>query len=416
VQTGTSPPSYPLPGERHEPRSTSLTEDRRTPAPVGEDRAARWCIDLSAAAHERAGLGRYAASLARAILSEGVRLSAFVNDVRGSRLPGPLGDLPTFSAGMPRRRWRLRAAVSYLGLPGPDRVFAGIDLFHATEHLLPRLAHVRSVFTLHDLAYLRVPQHHLPRNRIYLRAMMPRFLRRADRIIAVSEYTRRDAIDAYQIDPGKIAVVPEGVDERFTPGLPRERLADVRRRYGLPERFVLCVGTIEPRKNLPTLLRAYAAMLRSGASDVGLVIAGGEGWLVRPFFEELRSLGLEDRVVLTGHVPDDDLPALLTASTVFAFPSEFEGFGLPPLEAMACGVPVVSSNAASLPEVVGDAGLLLPPHDVGSWTTSLRRLLDDADLRARLRKRGLVQAGRFSWANAARQTLEVYRSVAPDGP
>ena len=375
---------------------------------AGED--VSWCIDLSAAAHERAGLGRYAAALAEAMLAQGAPLAAFVNDPHESSLLPPLSDLRTFTARLPRKRWRLRAAVSYFGGPGLDRTFPGVSLFHATEHLLPKLTQARSVFTLHDVAYLLFPEYHLPRNRIYLRTMMPRFLRRADRIIAVSENTRRDALRFYPLDPAKVEVIPEGVEVRFRPDVDGGVVSHVRHRYRLPERFILTVGTIEPRKNLRTLVEAYAG-LRAMHPEVGLVIAGGRGWLFEPLFEQVRALGLEDQVIFTGHVPDDDIPALLNAAEVFAFPSEFEGFGLPPLEAMACGVPVVSSNAASLPEVVGDAGLLLPPRDVRGWVTTLDRVLDDGQLRSDLSARGVSRARLFSWDTAARRTLEVYRSV-----
>jgi glycosyltransferase involved in cell wall biosynthesis len=373
-----------------------------------------FCIDLSAAAHERAGLGRYATALGEAMLAHGASLTAFVNDPRESHLRPPLSDLPTRSAHLPRKRWRLRAAASYFGAPAMDRIVPGVALFHATEHLLPKLARARSVFTLHDVAYLLFPEHHLPRNRIYLRTMMPRFLRRADRVIAVSENTRNDALRSYHVDPEKIEVIPEGVEPRFRPGVDRDEVARVRDRYTLPERFILSVGTIEPRKNHLTLVEAYAS-LRSRHPEVGLVIAGGKGWLYERFFERVRALGLDDRVLFTGHVPDDDMPALLNAAEVFAFPSEFEGFGLPPLEAMACGIPVVSSNAASLPEVVGDSGMLVPPHDVAGWVDALDHLLRDAALRAAFAARGIARARRFTWDAAAERTLEVYHSVVAEG-
>ena len=369
-----------------------------------------YCIDLSAAAHERAGLGRYASALTEAMLARGAALTAFVNDPRESDLRPPLSDLPTRTAGLSRRRWRLRAAASYFGGPSMDRAFPGIGLFHATEHLLPKLTRANSVFTLHDIAYLLFPEHHLPRNRIYLRTMMPRFLRRADRIIAVSEHTRRDALRSYPLDPEKIEVIPEGVEPRFRPDIEREVVADVRRRLGLPERFVLSVGTIEPRKNHATLVEAYAS-IRDRHPDVGLVIAGGRGWLYERFFERVRGLGLDGQVVFAGHVPDEDMPALFNAAEVFAFPSEFEGFGLPPLEAMACGIPVVCSDAASLPEVVGDAGMLVSPRDVRGWVQAIDRLLGDPTLRAGFGARGLTRARHFSWDAAADRTLEVYRSV-----
>lgn len=373
-----------------------------------------YCLDLSAAAHERAGLGRYSGSLAQALLARGVPLMAFVNDLSESHLRPPLSDLPLLNAGLQSKRWRFRAALSYFGGPGMDHAFPGVTLFHATEHLLPKLKHARSVFTLHDTAYL-FPKYHLPRNRMYLRLMMPRFLARADRIIAVSENTRRDALRLYRLDPEKIEVIPEGVEARFKPGVDTTRVSAVRRRYALPEHFILCISTIEPRKNLPTLLEAYAA-LRPTHPDLGLVIAGRKGWLYESFFERIRRLGLEQHVTLTGYVPDDELPPLINAAHVFAYPSEFEGFGLPPLEAMACGKPVLCSNASSLPEVVGDAGILLPPHDVRAWVGGLDRVLQDEQLRANLSARGVARARLFSWDTAARKTVEVYRSVSTDKP
>jgi len=370
-----------------------------------------FCLDLSAAAHERAGLGRYAASLAKALLPLRPDLHIFVNDPRESRLPPPLSDLPTHTANLPRKRWRLRAAVSYFGGPDMDHAFDGVSLFHATEHLLPKITHARSVFTLHDTAYLLFPQYHLLQNRLYLRLMMPRFLARAEAVIAVSESTRRDAERFYRLDPAKVHVIPEGVEPQFAPIANPQSLIPIRERYRLPARFILYVGTIEPRKNLLTLLEAYAA-LHVQSPEVGLVIAGGQGWLYESFFERLRQLGLEEHVTLTGYVPDDDLPALLNLAEVFAFPSVFEGFGLPPLEAMACGAPVVCLNASSLPEVVGEAGLLLPPADVRAWVEALQRLLTAPELRAELRARGLARARQFTWEAAARKTLAVYQAVS----
>ena len=368
------------------------------------------CVDLSAAAHERAGLGRYAANLALSLRPLLPELSIFINDLRESALRPPLSELPTHTVGLPRQRWRLRAAASYFGAPGLDQAFRGVDLYHATEHLLPAMR-APSVFTLHDAAYLHFPQYHLPRNRLFLRLMMPRFLARTEAVIAVSAFTGRDAAQIYRVPAHKLHIVPEGVEPRFRP-LPESAKAEVRARYRLPERFILFVGTIEPRKNLLVLLEAYAALRRQAElADVGLVIAGGKGWLYSEFFERLRALGLDDSVTLTGYLPDADLPALLNCAEVFAFPSVFEGFGLPPLEAMACGVPVVCSNAASLPEVVGEAGPLLPPGDIAAWVAALARVLSDAGWRANLQTLGLAQARRFTWEAAARQTVAVYESV-----
>ena len=184
----------------------------------------------------------------------------------------------------------------------------------------------------------------------------------------------------------------------------------IRRKYKLPARFILYVGTLEPRKNLNTLLEAYA-VLRHSLPEVGLVIAGGKGWLYESFFARLRTLDLEPHVTLTGFVPEADLPALINCAEVFAYPSVFEGFGLPPLEAMACGMPVVVSNASSLPEVVGEAGLSLAPRDISAWVEALSGVLLNPALRADLRARGLQRAAQFTWQAAARQTLALYQDL-----
>lgn len=369
------------------------------------------CLDLTAAAHEKAGLGRYAANLARALLAQNVPLTGFVNAKRDARLPPPLNELPLHSANLARKPWRLRAALSYFGGPSLDSALPGVTLFHATEHLLPYLTRARTVLTLHDIAYLRFPQYHLLQNRLYLTLMMPRFLARAHAVICVSEFTRRDALAHYpRLDPAKVHVITEGVEPHFQPITDPAVLANVRNRYRLPARFILYVGTIEPRKNLNTLLEAYT-LIREHVPQVGLVIAGGKGWLYESFFERLRALGLENKVILPGFIPEADLPALLSCAELFAFPSTFEGFGLPPLEAMACGVPVICSNAASLPEVVGNAGLLLPPHDVRAWAGILTQLLLTPALCTDLRARGLAQAQQFRWAAVAERTREVYEKV-----
>lgn len=368
------------------------------------------CFDLSAAAHERAGLGRYAASLAQALVALGTPLTAFINDPHDGQLKPPLDKLPTLTANLPRKRWRLRAAVSYFGGPTLNSAFPGVKLYHATEHLLPMISHARSVFTLHDTAYLHFPQYHLLQNRLYLTLMMPRFIQRADAVICISEATRRDAVQFYNVPIEKLYVIYEGVEPRFAPIADSQILQSLRAKYNLPARFILYVSTIEPRKNLTTLLKAYA-VLHQSQPEIGLVIAGGKGWLYESFFAELRALGLERLVQLTGYVPDQDLPALLNCAEAFAYPSVFEGFGLPPLEAMACGTPVIVSNASSLPEVVGDAGLLLPPTDAQAWVEALRRVLNDSALRAELRAHGLHRAQQFTWEKAARETLKVYDGV-----
>ncbi len=371
------------------------------------------CLDLSPIVHQKAGLASYARELATQLVAmeAGISWSAFHYDRQPpASLPPPLDALPCRVIPWGAYRWRLTTALGHFLEPSMDRFFRGVDLFHATEHLLPRFSAIRTVFTLHDLIFLFHPETHKPMNRWFLTLMMPRFLRAADAVIAVSECTKRDAVRAYGIPEEKITVIYEGVSPRFRPADPAA-IAAVRQKYGLPEHFILYVGTIEPRKNLTALLEAFAN-LQSAIGNLHLVFVGKKGWLYEGFFRRLRELGLEERVHFTGYVPDEDLPVLYSAADLFVFPSLYEGFGLPVLEAMACGVPVVCSNTSSLPEVAGDAALLVDPTDVRALAAAMERALTDQALRATLRARGLERARRFTWEEAARRTLEVYRQVS----
>ena len=376
----------------------------------------RICLDLSTVVQRKAGLGTYAQRLAEHLLAvdrENVYSAFHYGRTVKEPLRQPLDALPRRVVPWDARPWRLGvAARHFLGL-NMDRTFPDVDIFHATEHLLPPLRGARTVFTFHDAIYALFPQYHLPMNRLFLGSMMPRFLRRADAIVTVSECSKRDAVRLYGIDPARIRVIYDGVDARFQPVTDPARLAQVRARYALPERYVLYVGTIEPRKNLTTLLEAFSATYnrQSAIGNWQLVIGGKKGWLYESFFARLRELGLEDEVVLPGYIADEDLPAVYSAASVFVFPSLYEGFGLPPLEAMACGTPVVCSNASSLPEVCGEAALLVSPTDVPALVQAMVRGLSDEPLRATLRARGLVQAAKFSWERTARETLAVYREV-----
>jgi glycosyltransferase involved in cell wall biosynthesis len=369
------------------------------------------CLDLSPVVHQKAGLASYARELAAQLIQidAGISWSAFHYD-RHPPVPltAPLDALPRYVVPWGAYRWRLTTALRhFLGL-SMDRFFTGVDLFHATEHLLPRFSSVRTVFTLHDLIFLFHPETHKPMNRWFLTLMMPRFLRAADAVIAVSECTKRDAIRFYRIPEEKITVIYEGVNPRFRPASP-EAIAAVRARYGLPERFILYVGTIEPRKNLTTLLEAFHHLLAT--YDLRLVIVGKKGWLYERFFRRLRELGLENRVLFTGYVPDEDLPAIYSAADLFVFPSLYEGFGLPVLEAMACGTPVICSNTSSLPEVAGDAALLVDPTDARALTGAMEQVLTNERLWATLRAKGMERARGFTWEKAAYRTWEVYQQV-----
>lgn len=375
-------------------------------------RNGRICLEASAVLQQQAGLGRYAAGLIQGLMTidpDGDYAISY-NKSQSVNPDPPLDMLPRYTSSLGNKPWRLYNALSYFGAPLMEGFFNGVSVYHSTGHLLPRLRGVRTVFTLHDLIPLRFPEYHLPLNRIFLRVMLPRFLQQADAIVAVSAHTRRDAIRLLGTDPQKITVISEGVDPRFRPVTEAGRLAAVRAAYHLPDKFILYVSTIEPRKNHITLLRAYAAM-REQHSEVGLVIAGSRGWMWQEFFRVLERQGLENEVRVIGWVPDSDLPALISAATVFACPSLYEGFGLPPLEAMACGTAVICSSSSSLPEVVGEDALLCGPQDVDGWRDALSRVLQDDEIRGDLEARGKDRAAGFTWEAAARDTRAVYDRV-----
>lgn len=367
-------------------------------------------LDISAAVHRRAGLGRYAESLTRALVAAHPgRYVLFYNRERGTQpLPG-LEQWPTRTVALGYKPWRTLVWLGQLAHVGFDSLVPDAELFHATEHLLLPLGSVPTVLTVHDLIFRHLPAHHKPLNRWYLNLTMPLYCRRATHVIAVSEQTRRDLMTVYGLAPEKVTVVYEAADSRFCLQQPRA-VAEVHARYGLPERYLLFVGTIEPRKNLSRLLAAFEAIHTDGLSD-GLVIVGKRGWLYDDFFSRLERSPARDAVLFPGYVPDQDLPAVYAGAQALIFPSLYEGFGLPVLEGMACGTPVVASSASSIPEVGGDAALYFDPADVGEMAVTLRRVLSDRVLQEELRARGLAQAARFSWAQAADKTYAVYRNL-----
>jgi glycosyltransferase involved in cell wall biosynthesis len=291
------------------------------------------------------------------------------------------------------------------------------DLLHGMAFATPLAWPGPSVVTVYDLSFVRYPASFRPVNRAYLRLITRIACRRARRVIAISESGKAGIGAAFGLDPARIDVAQPGVGEAFGPLLPDEVRA-FREAQGLPERFILYLGTIEPRKNLETLLHAYAR-LPQRADGVGLVIVGGRGWLYERIFGLIERLGLAGQVTVPGYVAGETLPMWYNAATVFAYPSLYEGFGLPVIEAMACGTPVVASRSTSLPEAVGadgdEGGLLAPPADVEAWVGALSRLLDDAALREELGERGRARAARFTWQATAQKVVASYRRALQEG-
>jgi glycosyltransferase involved in cell wall biosynthesis len=261
------------------------------------------------------------------------------------------------------------------------------------------------VVTVHDLSFLSYPQGFRVLNRSYLRVFTRLSVQRARRVIAVSESTKHDLVQNYGLSPGKVDVVHNGVGSGFRP-LPAAQVAAFRAKQGLPESFILFVGTLEPRKNVIRLIEAYACLPETKPP---LLLVGGKGWLYDDLFARREALGLTNQVHFVGYVPAEDLPLWYNAAELFVYPSLYEGFGLPPLEAMASGTPVISSASSSLPEVVGTAGLLVDPTDVEALATTMQRVLSDKDLQAEMRNAGLEQARVFSWRRTALQTAGSFR-------
>lgn len=285
----------------------------------------------------------------------------------------------------------------------------GLDLLHSTDFIPPlRLNSFKSIITVHDLAFLRWP-HFLTEESARYYGQVDQAVERADHIIAVSQSTRDDLIGMIGAPPEKITVVYEAADPVYRP-IPREEaLASYKDKHLLPEEFILFVSTIEPRKNITTLLRAYAILRDRYRVMTGLVLAGGVGWQSEQIFEEVEQLGLSEHVTFLGRVNNGDLLYLYNLARCLAHPALYEGFGLTPLEAMASGTPVVVANVSSMPEVVGDAGLLVDPNDAEELAVALQRLLTDDVLHAALRAKGLARASVFSWQRAAQETMAIYQ-------
>jgi glycosyltransferase involved in cell wall biosynthesis len=353
------------------------------------------------------GIGRYVANLARSLPVVAPELDLVL--ITGGQDSGSL-TLPAVPqlrcAASPfslRQQWAVPAALARLHA----------DLYHSAFYLMPYWPRVPAVVTCYDLIPLLYPDYFSPTRRAVYALAHRLAIARAGAILAISETTRADLVRLLGVASERVHVTPLAADPRFRP-LPAERLAGLRAERGLPERYVLYVGSNKPHKNLVGLVRAFARLCGNGeAADVALLVAGPwDGRYPEAKLAAERE-GIAARVRFLGPVPDADLPALYGAAAVFAFPSEYEGFGLPVLEAMACGTPVVCGRTSSLAELVADAALLVDPLDVEALGEALARGLADEGLRAALRQRGLARAAAFSWERTAAETLSIYQRVAP---
>lgn len=366
-------------------------------------------LDVSAGVNVRAGLGRYSRTLTHALLPYlSTPPTLFYNQIAGRSEPIiGLEHCPTQIIRLGYKPWRMAVwAGQKMRLPF-NRLVPDAKLFHAHEHLLMPLRGVPTVLTVHDLIFKLFPEHHKRLNHVFLNNAMPLFVERADAIITISEASKRDLIAHYKTPPEKITVVYEAAAPEFIAPT-HEDIQRVKTAYQLPEQFLLVVGTIEPRKNYSRLVRAFA-ILRETYPDLKLVVVGSKGWLFESFFETIAALSVEDDVLFPGYVPDADLPAVYGAATVAVMPSIYEGFGLPVLEAMSCGTPVAASNAASIPELGGDAARYFDPYDLDAMVATLDEILDNESLQVQMQEDGFAQAAKFSWRRTAQETIDVYR-------
>lgn len=369
----------------------------------------RACVDIQSAVTQRAGVGRYTKMLVEELAaSRGAReLSLFYFDYQRKCHPDPIpGANLKVCRWMPGRvaqgLWKTVDWPSFTAFSGPA------DVFHFPNFTLPPLARGASVITVHDVAFQRLPETLEDKNRVYLQARMASSLERADAIITVSEFTKRELAELLHVPEAKMHAIHSGLDAAMRPP-PPEAIARQRKRLGLDRPYLLMVGTIEPRKNIPFLIEVFERMEKF---DGDLVIAGRPGWKVEPILERMRTSRKADRIRQVSDLSETDLPALYGGAELFVLPSLYEGFGFPPLESMACGVPAVVAPAGALAEVCGEAALVIPDYDADHWAASLQHLLDHPTEREALRARGLTHAPTFRWSRTARQTWQVYEAAA----
>lgn len=367
-------------------------------------------IDYTPAYEQGAGIGRTVRGLVSALahIDTQTDYRLFVAGANSKPLPPQIASNFTYKPSRISPKWWARiwhrAQIPY----AVENVIGKVNLYHATDFVLPPIhKKTKSVVTIHDLSYIRVPETASPSLKAYLDVVVPRSLNRATHIHAVSETTRQDLITLYNIPPEKISVIFNAVEPHFKPTAPSKEIFE---KYHIPNvPYIITVGTVQPRKNYSRLVKALAQLRNQ--HDIHLIVVGGRGWLEDEFYATIRDAKMTDYVHLTGFVADEDLPALYTGAVAMAFPSLYEGFGIPILEAMACGVPVVSSNSSSLPEVSENAAILVDPYSLDEILNALERVIADQNLRDALIQCGFEQARKFTWNTSAKQLFQLYQAL-----
>jgi glycosyltransferase involved in cell wall biosynthesis len=362
--------------------------------------------------YRAAGSSRYVYSLLRELrrIDPPERLVGYVG---AGQQPPELATRDGFrlvATRLPTHRPLVRILWEQLVLPRKARQ-QGVTLLHGAMNALPIAWQGHAVVTILDLTFLHLPQAFNRGNRLYLAWAVRHAARRAQRIITISEATRQDVIRLLGAPPQQVTRIYCGVEERFQP-LDDAQVTAFRTERQLPNEFILYLGTMEPRKNVGRLIQAYELLRSQGVTAAPLLLAGGTGWGEEALFAAIEKSPFTHDIRYVGYIPEGQMPLWYNSAAVFVYPSEYEGFGLPPLEALACGTPVVASNTSSLPEVVGDAGILVDPKEPEAIAIGIQRVLNDADLRSELSHRAREQASRFSWQRMAMETLNTYREVS----
>ena len=370
-------------------------------------------LDYTPAYEQGGGIGRYVRELVAALARQDsdTRYHLFVAGSSSQRSV-QLGSNFVWKPTRLSPRWLARL-WHRAHIPVPVEIFVGgVDLYHATDFVLPpTLPCTKALLTVHDLSYVRVPEAASPGLKAYLDRVVPASVARADFVVADSQATKDDLIDLYRVSESKVSVLLSGVDSRFRREKDAKVLLTTRTRYKIGmSPYIFSVGTVQPRKNYGRLIQALA-LLRVSGYDIDLVIAGGRGWLEDPIYATINTTGMQDHVHFIGFADEADLPALYSAAYCCALPSLYEGFGLPILEAMACGTPVITSNISSLPEVAGDAAITVDPYNLDAITDAIKHLLDDTSLYQAYVQKGYERAKQFTWDNSARQLREIYAKL-----
>ncbi|MBI3008564.1 MAG: glycosyltransferase family 4 protein [Candidatus Omnitrophica bacterium] len=373
-------------------------------------------IDIRSMAGEKTGIGRYTENLIQGLAScDEVNayllycffFKSFRKKVAGISLPD--GKRFSFVAkNIPGvvLRYLWNAEIFKI-----DKLIGNVDILLLPELEIPPVNHEKIVSVIHDVIPLISEKWHTRESARSIGKFIKRAVNRADMVITVSNHTKQDLIQMTGIKEEKVRVTYEGICPFYRKMVSRDCNGLLKRKYGIEDRFILFTGTIEPRKNLAALFKAYSLLKNERKVPHKLIVVGKKGWMYKDIFETVNRLGISEDVLFTGYVPDEELVLLYNAADLFVYPSFYEGFGLPPLEAMACGTPVITSNTSSLPEVVGDAGIMVDPHDVNGLASAMERVLYDEALRERMTADGLERAKLFSQENMARATLKVLEDV-----